>query len=241
MSKSDNENENEYGGEQLKRGFYGRRAGKGLRGRQAELMDDYSTHPLTLSIEEPCPQDLTALFDVPVSSVWLESGFGGGEHLVHRAKENPETGFIGIEPFRNGMARALQNIEEEGLQNIRLYNDEGGPFLDWLPASSLSGYYLLYPDPWHKKRHFKRRFVNKQNLERIERVLIEGAEFRCASDIDAYVEWTVEHCADNPAFKWLNGSEEKSLTPWDNWPSTRYEAKALREGRIPRYLTFKVN
>lgn len=225
----------------LKRGFYGRRAGKGLRGRQAELMGDYDEHPLTLSISKPCPQDVKSLFATKVSSVWLESGFGGGEHLVHRAKENPDIGFIGIEPFRNGMARALQMIEEEGLQNIRLYNDEGGPFLDWLPASSLSGYYLLYPDPWPKKRHFKRRFVNTENLKRIQRALIGGSEFRCASDIDSYVEWTIEHCAENSAFNWLNGSEENALTPWDNWPSTRYEAKALREGRTPRYLTFKVN
>ncbi|MEO1066297.1 MAG: tRNA (guanine(46)-N(7))-methyltransferase TrmB [Pseudomonadota bacterium] len=225
-------------GSQEKRGFYGRRAGKPLNLRQETLMADLLPE-LLLTRDEVTDTPLPTLFDPPVREVWLESGFGGGEHLVHRALENPDIGYVGIEPFRNGMAKALVLIEDTGVRNIRLYHDEAGPFLDWLPANSLSGFYLLYPDPWPKKRHFKRRFVSKRNLDRITRALKPGAEFRFASDIDSYVEWTLDHCADHPAFEWLDGDLSQCLAPWKGWPGTRYEDKALREGRVPRYLSFR--
>lgn len=223
---------------QLDRGFFGRRSGKPLTIRQVELMGGL-LDDLAIDITEPPPDNLKTIFSIDVHAVWLESGFGGGEHLVHRAIENPDIGFIGIEPFRNGMAKALQEIEKAKLKNIRLYNEEAGPFLDWLPDKALDGFYLLYPDPWPKKRHFKRRFVNRRNLDRIARVLKAGSEFRFASDIDSYVEWTLEHCADHPDFNWLNGAQTNSRKPWMNWPGTRYEEKALREARVPRYLTFR--
>lgn len=225
-------------GEQLVRGFFGRRSGKSLKGRQAELMESFRQR-LMIDINGKTPASLIDLFDETVQSIWLEIGFGGGEHLVHRAAENPDTGYIGIEPFRNGMAKALVAIEDAGLSNIRIYDEEAGPFLDWLPQKSLDGIYLLYPDPWPKTRHFKRRFINETNLDRIARALKTDHEFRFASDIDSYVEWTVEHCAAHPTFEWLNGSQEHSLQAWENWPGTRYEAKALREGRLPRYLSFQ--
>ncbi len=219
------------------RGFYGRRAGKSLNERQALLMKDFLKE-LAIDIEVSAPKPLKDLFSKQVESVWLESGFGGGEHLIHRAKENPTIGYIGVEPFRNGMAKALVEIEAEGLDNIRLYNEEAGPLLDWLPEGQLDGFYLLYPDPWPKKRHFKRRFVNMKNLDRIARLLKPQKEFRFASDIDSYVKWTVDHCDRHSEFSWLEEKEENSLKPWENWPGTRYEAKALREARQPRYLTF---
>lgn len=225
-------------GEQLARGFFGRRIGKTLNDRQAALMNDYLDQ-LRIDIEHTAPPSLSDLFEPDVNSIWMESGFGGGEHLVHRAQENPKTGFIGVEPFRNGMAKALVAIEDAKLTNIRLYDEEAGSLLDWLPTHSLDGFYLLYPDPWPKKRHFKRRFVNAINLDRIARVLKSDTQFRVASDIDSYVEWTLEHCKTHPAFEWLDGSEENALNSWANWPGTRYEAKAIREGRTPRYLTFK--
>lgn len=225
-------------GDQLARGFFGRRVGKALNDRQAVLMGDYLDH-LKIDTEVAAPSSLSDLFDANVSLIWMESGFGGGEHLVHRARENPQTGFIGVEPFRNGMAKALVSIEEAELKNIRVYDEEAGALLDWLPVQSLDGFYLLYPDPWPKTRHFKRRFINQVNLDRIARVLKPETEFRVASDIDAYVEWTLEHCAAHSAFTWLDGVEDKALKPWANWPGTRYEAKAIREGRVPRYLTFK--
>lgn len=225
-------------GAQLARGFFGRRAGKTLTKRQAALMADLLPR-IGLDIDAPAPLDLHGLFEHPVGKIWLESGFGGGEHLIHRALQNPGTGFIGIEPFRNGMAKALVDIDERGLQNIRLYAEEAGALLDWLPPASLDGFYLLYPDPWPKPRHFKRRFINRDNLERIARVLKPGADFRLASDIDSYVEWAVDQCAAHGAFRLVNMSAETALEPWDGWPGTRYEEKALREGRCPRYLTFE--
>lgn len=225
-------------GLQLARGFFGRRAGKSLNEHQAELMGDFLGQ-LRIDTERPPPGSLAQIFPANVMQIWMESGFGGGEHLVHRARENPTFGFIGVEPFRNGMAKALAAVDAAELHNIRLHDAEAGHLLDWLPEASLDGFYLLYPDPWPKKRHFKRRFVNGANLDRIARVLKPEAELRIASDIDSYVEWTLAHCAAHPAFEWLDGSEENSLRPWANWPGTRYEAKAVREGRRPRYLTFR--
>lgn len=225
-------------GAQLARGFFGRRAGKTLTARQAALMTGFLPR-IGIDIDRPAPAVLRDLFSDPVGEIWLESGFGGGEHLIHRAWQEPGTGFIGIEPFRNGMAKALVDIEERGLTNIRLFPEEAGLLLDWLPPQSLDGFYLLYPDPWPKPRHFKRRFVNRANLDRIARLLKPGAELRLASDIDSYVDWAVDQCAAQGAFRLVNASAETALQPWDGWPGTRYEEKALSEGRRPRYLTFR--
>ena len=225
-------------GEQLARGFFGRRAGKALTRRQAFLMQDLLPQ-LKIDIHQAAPADVRSLFSRPVEQVWLESGFGGGEHLIHRAGENPHIGYIGVEPFRNGMAKALQAIADRKIANIRLYDEEAGSLLDWLPDEALDGFYLLYPDPWPKIRHFKRRFVNQKNLDRMARVLKQKGEFRLACDIESYIDWTLAHCADHPSFKWQEGTLDKTLQPWSGWPGTRYEAKALREGRRPRYLTFE--
>lgn len=224
---------------QSARGFYGRRAGKGLRGRQAELMAAFDDHPATFQMTDTPPTGVSELFRQPIKSVWLESGFGGGEHLLHRAEENPDIGFIGVEPFRNGMSKALFTLEEKGFTNVALYAEEAGPLLDWLPANSIDGFYLLYPDPWPKKRHFKRRFVSQKNLERIARVLKSGADFRFASDISSYIDWTLDLCTKSQSFEWLDKDLENARNPWPNWPGTRYESKALKHGRIPHYLTFR--
>jgi len=225
-------------GEQLARGFFGRRSGKTLTERQHALMGEY-LQQLKIDIMIAPPLSLGELFAADVGKIWMESGFGGGEHLVHRAQENPHIGYIGVEPFRNGMAKALVAIDAAAVSNVRVFDEEAGLLLDWLPDSSLDGFYLLYPDPWPKTRHFKRRFVNRANLDRIARVLKPGAEFRVASDIDSYVEWTLEHLREHKAFRWRDGVLEKALEPWENWPGTRYEAKALRAGRVARYLTFE--
>ncbi len=193
---------------------------------------------LSLDLTNPAPSSLTDLFDVPVKTVCLEVGFGGGEHLLHRARENPDVGFIGVEPFVGSMAKVVTAVTDEGLRNIRLYDDDAVNVLDWLPAASIDMVYQLYPDPWPKKRHWKRRFINEANLDRYARVLKPGHEFRFASDIDTYVDWTLRHCRDHAAFEWTAQSAEDWKTPWANWPGTRYEAKAIREGRIGRYLTF---
>jgi tRNA (guanine-N7-)-methyltransferase len=169
----------------------------------------------------------------------LEIGFGGGEHLIHRAVESPTTGFIGVEPFVNSMQKLLAHVEEAGARNIRVYNDDATQLLDWLPDACLDQIDLLYPDPWPKKKHWKRRFVSSVNLDRFHRVLKPDALFCFASDIDTYVNWTLRHCRDHGGFEWTARNASDWLTPYDGWPSTRYEAKARREGRSSAYLTFR--
>jgi tRNA (guanine-N7-)-methyltransferase len=171
--------------------------------------------------------------------VRLEIGFGGGEHLLHETATHPDAGFVGVEPFVNGMAKMTAALERQPLANIRLFNDDATLLLDWLPAASLDGIDLFYPDPWPKKRHWKRRFVNAANLDRFARVLKPGGRFRFASDIDTYVNWTLLHCRAHGAFEWQAGEAADWHTPYEGWPGTRYEAKAVREGRPPAYLTFR--
>lgn len=218
--------------------FFGRRKGKALRQNQQRLMDDV-LNALLIDIKAPAPADLKELFSQPVETIRLEIGFGGGEHLIHRALENPETGFIGVEPFVNSMAKLLARVEESGAKNIRVYNDDAAALLDWMPSGSISQIDLLYPDPWPKKKHWKRRFVSQVNLARFHRVLEEGGRFCFASDIDTYVNWTLQHCANHGGFEWTAQNASDWLTPFEGWPGTRYEAKARREGRSSAYLTFK--
>jgi tRNA (guanine-N7-)-methyltransferase len=217
--------------------FFGRRRGKPLRPRQAAAMDGLlPAHAVDLS--RPAPDDLKTLFPVPVDAVRLEIGFGGGEHLLNACDRFPATGFIGVEPFVGGMAKLVTALGESDRPNLRLHDDDATQLLDWLPPQSLAGIDLLYPDPWPKKRHWKRRFVNAANLDRFARVLKPGGRFRFASDIAHYVDWTLLACRAHPAFDWQARSAADWRMAYEGWPGTRYEAKALREGRTPAYLTF---
>lgn len=191
-----------------------------------------------LDLSQPAPGDPFRLFAGDMTLLRLEIGFGGGEHLLHECARFPQTGFIGVEPFVNGMAKLAAAVTEAVPANMRLYDDDATRLLDWLPAASLDGIDLLYPDPWPKKRHWKRRFVNGTNLDRFARVLKPGGRFRFASDIDSYVNWTLLHCRAHGAFEWHAKSADNWRSPYEGWPGTRYEAKAMREGRIPAYLTF---
>lgn len=217
--------------------FFGRRRGKTLRPAQAGAMTDLLPD-LELDLKQPAPAELGSLFSVQVDTLRLEIGFGGGEHLHNEAGRFPGTGFFGAEPFVNGMAKLISKLEEEPRRNLRLYSDDATRLLDWLPQSCLAGIDLFYPDPWPKKRHWKRRFVNTGNLDRFARVLKPGGRFRFASDIDSYVNWTLLACRAHPAFEWQVQSAEDWHTPYEGWPGTRYEAKAVREGRRPAYLAF---
>lgn len=194
---------------------------------------------LKLDLSSPAPASLRSIFSAPVDNVRLEIGFGGAEHLLHEARRFPQAGFIGVEPFINGMAKMASALKAAPLPNLRLFDEDAALLLDWLPASSLSGIDLLYPDPWHKKRHWKRRFVSKANLKKIARVLEPGSLFRFASDIPDYVNWTLLHVEANGSFSFEARSADDWRNPYEGWPGTRYEAKALREGRTPAYLTFK--
>lgn len=218
--------------------FFGRRKGPPLQARKQSLIDE-SLPRLLIDLEGPAPKNLPDLFPKPAEAVFLEIGFGGGEHLANQAVEYPDNGFIGVEPFINGMAKMLGKIEDDDLTNIRLYNDDATRLLDWLPENSLSRIDLLYPDPWPKKRHWKRRFVSQINLDRFARALEHGGLFRFASDIDTYVNWTLNHIHQHGQFEWLAETADDWQQPWAGWSRTRYEAKAIREGRTPCYLRFQ--
>jgi tRNA (guanine-N7-)-methyltransferase len=217
--------------------FFGRRHGKTIRPLQAEALAEFlPRYAIDLSV--PPPDPLAILFRAPVGEIRLEIGFGAGEHLLHRARSEPTVGFIGIEPFVNGMARLMQQLGDAPLDNLRVYGDDATRVLDWLPASAIAEIDLLYPDPWPKKRHWKRRFVSSVNLDRFARVLRPGGLFRFASDISSYVNWTLLACMNHAAFDWAAASAADWRRPYPGWPGTRYEAKAIREGRKPAYLTF---
>ncbi|MEJ8572730.1 tRNA (guanine(46)-N(7))-methyltransferase TrmB [Microbaculum marinum] len=218
--------------------LYGRHKGHRLRQRQATLVDE-TLPKLRLRLDAPCPDDLTRLFDVPVERVEMEIGFGGGEHLGFRAGENPCTGFIGCEPFVNGVAKLLVEIEERALRNVRVHDDDARQVLDWLPDASLDRIWLLYPDPWPKRRHRKRRFLSPENLDVLARVMKPGADLRFATDIDDYADRSLRLLADRTDFEWTARRADDWRRPWQPWPGTRYEAKAARAGRTPCYLTFR--
>lgn len=225
------------------RNFYGRRHGKALRKGQIAHLENTLPELAVPDVEwadnpDRNPVDLRALFgdDRPV---WLEIGFGGGEHLLHQAQTYPDVGIIGCEPFVNGVAMLVPRIAEEGVENARIHMGDARDLLDVLPEASLDKAFLLYPDPWPKARHHRRRFVIEENLRPLARALKPGAEFRIATDIADYVRQTLEVITAMPEFEWLAEGPEDWREPWSDWTRTRYEAKALREGRTPHYLTFR--
>lgn len=220
-----------------RRNFYGRVHGKTLRPSQkAYLAEDLARLSLTGITREDNPSrqkvDLkTALGGRPL---WLEVGFGGGEHLVHMAARYPDVGIIGCEPFVNGIAMLLGKIRAAGVENLALHPGDVRDLFDVAPDAVFEKAFLNYPDPWPKARHHRRRFVTPGYLAGLHRVLAPGAEFRVATDIPDYVRQTLEEV---PAAGFDLLAE--SGAPWGDWLSTRYEQKALREGRVPHYLTFR--
>ncbi|QGX98867.1 tRNA (guanosine(46)-N7)-methyltransferase TrmB [Roseovarius faecimaris] len=222
------------------RNFYGRFKGKHLRKSQEGYLEedlaDLSPGSVGWDVNpERKPLDLKEIFGD--REVWLEIGFGGGEHMVHQASRNPEVGFIGCEPYINGVAMLLGKIRDAGCDNIRVHPGDVRDMFDVLPDNSISCAFLLYPDPWPKKRHHRRRFVTPEHLEPLARVLKPGATFRVATDIPDYVRQTLEMVPKH-GFTWHCESPADWREPWSDWISTRYEQKALREGRTPHYLTF---
>jgi tRNA (guanine-N7-)-methyltransferase len=218
--------------------LYGRRKGKKLSPRRTGLMA--TLYPqLALDLAKPAPADIRTLFPAPVKAVRLEIGFGGGEHMIASARAFADIGFIGVEPFVNGMAKALSAIAEADIANVRLHDGDAALLLDWLPPASLVGVDLLYPDPWPKKRHWKRRFVSDGNLDRIARALAPGGLFRVASDIESYIDWTLRHVLPRQDLVWTAARADDWRKPFPGWPGTRYETKAVAAGRVPAYLAFR--
>jgi len=223
---------------EARRGFFGRRKGHRLRSRQAALIETLLPR-LALDVNGPSPRELARLFSVPIRDIHLEIGFGGGEYLIAQAETHARTGFIGCEPFVNGMAKALAAIEERGLANIRLHLGDAVPVLAWLPPSSVARIDLVYPDPWPKRRHWKRRFVQEQTIADMARILRPGGEFRFVSDIPDYAAWTLARLLRSPDFAWTAERADDWRRPWPGFVSTRYEGKAVRDGRVPCYLVFR--
>ncbi len=217
--------------------FFGRRKGHKLRAHQADLIADLLPK---LALDTAAKiDDLRSVFAAPVDSVRLEIGFGGGEHLIAEAMAFPQTGFIGCEPYVNGMAKILAQIETSGLTNIRLFAGDAAELLAWVPEKSLARVDLIHPDPWPKKRHWKRRFVQDATVAQLARVLPASGEFRFVCDIDTYVEWTLMHLARAPDFMWLAARADDWRLPWPDYTMTRYGRKAEREGRRAIYLRFR--
>jgi tRNA (guanine-N7-)-methyltransferase len=220
------------------RAFFGRRKGHKLRPRQARLIETLLPQ-LAIDLTCPAPAELGSLFPFAITEVRLEIGFGAGEGLVAEAKSNPQTGFIGVEPFVNGMAKALAAIEAERLRNIRLHFDDATSLIAWLPQSSLTRIDLIHPDPWPKRRHWKRRFVQDEMVARLARSLRRGGEFRFVTDIADYAAWTLQRLARSRDFEWTAQCADDWRKPWDGFTSTRYYAKAARERRQSCFLIFR--
>jgi len=218
--------------------FFGRRKGHKLRSHQADLIEHLLPR-LALDIARANPSGLAELFDAPADDIRLEIGFGGGEHLIAEAQALPSVGFIGCEPYVNGMAKILTQIEARNIGNIRLFAGDATELLAWAAPRSLARIDLIHPDPWPKRRHWKRRFVQDATVAAIARALKPDGEFRFVSDIADYCAWTLAHLARSSDFVWTAEQASDWRQPWTDYTMTRYGRKAEREGRHAAYLRFR--
>lgn len=217
---------------------FGRRHGRKLSARQQGLLENVLPR-LQIDPKQPPLKRASDLFQREVDDVWLEIGFGGGEHLVWQAKHHPNVGLIGCEPYLDGVVKVLDAVETQGLRNIRILPDDARHLLRWLPERSVGRVFILFPDPWPKTRHRKRRLVSPEFLHLLSRVLKRGAEVRLATDISDYARTSLLAFRASPAFEWLaeGPSDWRERTP--DWPPTRYEQKAIAARRRPVYLRFR--
>ena len=219
-----------------RRAFFGRRKGHALKPRQAALFDTLLPR-VAVDLTTPA-SDLQELFR-DTEEVRLEIGFGGAEHLIAQAASCPRVGFIGSDAFVNGVAKALAAIDARKLGNVRLHFGDASELIDWLPSAAIARIDLLYPDPWPKRRHWKRRFIQDEALKRLARILKTGGELRFATDIADYASYALARVLRSPDFVWTAECADDWRRPWGGFSSTRYEAKARREGRLPAYFTFR--
>ena len=224
--------------DQSQRAFFGRRKGHPLRARQVELFEALLPK-LAPDLSKPAPADLRSLFDIPLDQVRLEIGFGGAEHMIAQALANPRQGFIGSDAFVNAVGKALVAIDDNDLNNIRLHFGDASELIDWLPDGGLARIDLLYPDPWPKRRHWKRRFIQDESLTRLARILMTGGELRFATDIADYAAYALARVLRSKDFIWTAECAQDWRKPWEGFSRTRYEAKAIREERTPAYFIFR--
>lgn len=217
--------------------IYGRRHGKPLKKTSAARFEKYFPE-YSLSADQVELSDPASLFDHNPKEIWLEIGFGKGEHLIAQAKANPDIGLIGCEPFINGVSGLIDHMDREGVTNIRFFMDDARLLMDALPANSITRAFILFPDPWRKKRHYKRRVVNAGNLAVLSRLLKKQAELRIGTDHHDYCRWILARLLENENFKWRSDHPDDWHKRPDDWPPTRYEQKALEVGRKSAYMTF---
>jgi tRNA (guanine-N7-)-methyltransferase len=222
-----------------RRVLYGRRRGRRLRPGRQRLLDEALPALRVRLPEDGGALDPRTLFDPPPPEVWLDIGFGAGEHLAYQAAAHRKVGIIGCEPYVNGVARLLAYLAERGLTNIRVFPDDARLLIDALADASVGRAFVLFPDPWPKRRHARRRVVSAETVAGLARIMTDGAELRLASDDAGQVRWMLEQILACPAFEWLaRGPGGWRRRPPD-WPATRYEEKAVRQGRRPVYLRFR--
>jgi tRNA (guanine-N7-)-methyltransferase len=218
-----------------RRVLYGRRQGPKLRPGVGRLLADRLP---VVGFAAGAGADPMALFAAAPRALWLEIGFGGGEHLAALAAAHPQLGFLGVEPFVNGVAKLLRAIEDQGLRNIRILMDDARLLLAALPEGCIERAFVLFPDPWPKLRHHKRRIVNAETVAELARVIRGGGELRLATDDPDYARWMLAVLLAEPSFTWLADRAADWRGRPDDWPPTRYEGKALAAGRRPVYLRF---
>lgn len=223
-----------------RRTVYGRRRGKTLNAHRQTLMEQRLPDlKLPPNIRDGHRLNPTDLFAQSKDDLWLEIGFGAGEHLAWQAAQHPNIGFIGAEPFLNGVASMVRHVDDNNLHNVRLWDDDVRDVLRALPPKSLGRVFALFQDPWPKTRHAHRRIINTQLLDLLAVLMPKGAEFRWATDHPIFLRWSLNQCLNHDHFIWTARTQDDWSHRPDDWPQTRYEAKAIREGRTPRYFTFK--
>lgn len=218
---------------------HGRRRGRRLRPGRAALLEELLPALRIALPPEGVRLDPAALFVPPRARLWLEIGFGAGEHLAWQAAHNPDVGVIGSEVFVNGVASLLRHVGEEGLGNVRIHDDDARALIAALPDASIERVFLLFPDPWPKLRHAPRRFVGPRNLAALSRVMADGGELRIASDDVTYQRWALRQMQLCPDFEWQVRGPADWRARTADWPPTRYEQKAHRQGRQCLYLRYR--
>ncbi len=217
---------------------FGRRRGRALRPGQKTFVNELLPR-LAINVPASGQLDIAALFGTPRPSIWLEIGFGGGEHLAQLAEQHPQTRFIGCEVFEHGIVKLLAQIERRRLGNIRIFADDARSMIAALPPTSVDRVFILFPDPWPKRRQHKRRIVSRATLDTLAEIMTDDAELRVATDDADYLCWILEHITAHPAFEWLARRPGDWRERPPDWPPTRYEAKARAAGRSPTFLRMR--
>lgn len=215
---------------------YGRKRGRKLRVGRRKLFQSRLPELAIAMPESGRSLDPRSIFPFAPSSVWLEIGFGAGEHIAWQAAANPGVGLIACEVYENGIASLLAHIEREGLENIRIQHGDGFEVIDALPEASIGRAFALFADPWPKTRHHKRRLIDEEGLVRLSRILRDGAELRLATDHVGYLRWMLEHILRSPQFEWTARTPADFRERTADWPATRFESKAAGQGRPATYL-----